>query len=69
MSITAVNLTDGIRVDQATHKGSVNDVIALVTGKKGSYVTQVFSRIRSNTSNLYQNVINSESMARAGKLQ
>ena len=31
MSITAVNLTDGmrIRVDQANQKGSVNDVIAL----------------------------------------
>lgn len=42
MSITAVNLTDGIRVDKATQK-SINDVIALVTGKKGSYAIQVFS--------------------------
>ncbi|KAL3158971.1 hypothetical protein ABBQ32_011369 [Trebouxia sp. C0010 RCD-2024] len=52
MSITAVNLTDGIRVDQATQKGSVNDVIALVTGKKGSYATQVLSRIKERNSEL-----------------
>ena len=33
MSITAVNLTDGIRVDQATQKGSIYDVISVVTPK------------------------------------
>ena len=48
MSITAANLTDGIRVDRATKKGSVNDVIAVITGKKGSYATQVFSRIKEH---------------------
>ena len=52
MSITAVNLTDGIRVDQATQKGSVNDVIALVTGKKGSYAIQAFSRIKQQNTGL-----------------
>lgn len=31
VSITAVNLTDGIRVDQATQKGSIYDVISVVT--------------------------------------
>ena len=43
---TATNLTNGIRVDQATQKGSVNKVIALVTGKKGSYAIQLFLRIK-----------------------
>ncbi len=52
MSLSAVNLTKGIRVDQATQKGSVNDVIALVTGKKGSYATQVFSRIKEQYTKL-----------------
>ena len=37
MSITAANLTDGIRVDQATQKGSVYDVIQVVTGGKPTY--------------------------------
>ena len=46
MSITAVNLTDGIRMDEVTQKGSVNDVIALITGKKGRCATQVLSRIK-----------------------
>lgn len=52
MSITAVNLADGIRVDQATQKGSINDVVALVTGKKGSYAIQVFSRIKGQNNGL-----------------
>ena len=34
MSITAVNLTDGIRVDQAIQKGSVNNIIAVVLSTK-----------------------------------
>lgn len=46
MTSIGATLTRGIRVDKATQKGSVNDVIALVTGKKGSYATQVFSRIK-----------------------
>ena len=54
MSITAANLTDGIRVDQATQKWSVNDVIAMVTGKKGSYAIQAFSRIKQQNTDLYQ---------------
>ena len=35
MSITAANLTDGTRVDQITQKGSIIDVIAVITRKKG----------------------------------
>ncbi len=46
MSIAAANLTDGIRVDQATQKGSVYDVIRLVTKKKGGDTIQTFSRIQ-----------------------
>ena len=52
MSITAANLTDGIRVDQPTQEGSVNDVIAMITGKKGSYAIQAFSRIKQQNTGL-----------------
>ena len=52
MSITTANLTDGIRVDQATQKGSVYDVVALVTGKKGSYAIQAFSRVQQQNTRL-----------------
>ena len=45
MSIIATNLTDGIRVDQATQKGSVYDVISVVTKSANTHVTQTFSRI------------------------
>ena len=45
MSITGANLTDGIRVDQATQKGSVYDVISVVTQKGNTHVTQTFSRV------------------------
>ena len=45
MKLAETSLT-GIRVDRATQKGSINDVIALVTGKKGSYAIQVFLRIK-----------------------
>ena len=45
MSITAVNLTDGIRVDRATQKGSVYDVIHLLCKKPGNYASQTFSRL------------------------
>ncbi|KAL3143130.1 hypothetical protein ABBQ38_003399 [Trebouxia sp. C0009 RCD-2024] len=47
MSITAAKLTDGIRVDRATQKGSVYDVIRLVTKKKGGDTVQTFSRIQN----------------------
>ena len=43
MSIAA-NLTDGIRVDQATQRGSVYDVIGLVTGNDHRYCAKIFSR-------------------------
>ena len=48
MSITAANLTDGIRVDQATQKGSVYDVVSVVTHKDNTHVTQTFSCITNN---------------------
>ena len=56
MSITAVNLTDGFRVDRATQRGSVIDVKALVTGKKGGYVTQVFWRFKGQYSKLINSI-------------
>jgi len=48
MTITAANLTNGIRVDQATQKGSVYDVVSVVTHKDNTHVTQTFSRITNN---------------------
>ena len=46
MSITAANLTDGIRVDQATQKGSLRDVIQTLTDRRdGSHLSQILSRI------------------------
>ncbi|KAL3144433.1 hypothetical protein ABBQ32_004178 [Trebouxia sp. C0010 RCD-2024] len=46
MSLTAANLTDGIRVDQATQKGSVYDVISVVTKACSAYAVRVLSRIQ-----------------------
>ena len=46
MSITAANLTDGIRVDQATQKGSVYDVTRVMTGNDHRYCARIFSRIQ-----------------------
>ena len=46
--LSAANLTDGIRVDQAAQKGSVYDVISLVTNKTNTHVTQTFSRITNS---------------------
>ena len=46
MSLTAANLTDGIRVDQATQKGSVYDVIHIVIDKPGNYASQAWARIQ-----------------------
>ncbi len=45
MSVTAANLTNGIRVDQATQKGSVYDVIHVVSGRPANYASQAFSRL------------------------
>ena len=45
MSIAPTNLTDGIRVDQATQKGSVYDVIIVVTRATSAYAVRVLSRI------------------------
>ena len=45
MSITAANLTDGIRVDQATQKGGVYDVIQLVTQGGPRYLAKVLARL------------------------
>ena len=45
MTITVAHLIDGIRVDQATQKGSVHDVICMVTGASPSYFVRVLSRI------------------------
>ena len=49
MSITAANLTDGIRVDQATQKGSVYDVIQAVTRANATYSTRILARIYDPT--------------------
>ena len=46
MSITAVNLTDGIRIDQATQKGSIYDVISVVTKATSAYAVRILSRIQ-----------------------
>ena len=45
MSIIAANLTDGIRVDRATQKGSVHDVVHLICQKPGNYASQTFLRL------------------------
>ena len=53
MNITAANLTDGIRVDKATQKGSVRDVIQTVTNRRdGSHLSQVLSRILKDNPSL-----------------
>ncbi len=44
MSVTAANLTDGIRVDQVTQQGSVYDVIGVVTDNDHRYCARIFSR-------------------------
>ncbi len=46
MSVTAANLIDDIRVDKATQKGSVYDVIHIVSGKQENYASQAFARIK-----------------------
>ena len=52
MSITAANLIDGIRVDRATQKGSVYDVVSVVTQKDNTHATQTFGRITRNNPEL-----------------
>ena len=54
MSITAANLTDGIRVDQATQKGSVYDVIHLVTQGDPRYSARVLARLNEHHPDLHQ---------------
>ena len=46
MSIIAANLTDGIRVDRATQKGSIYDVISVVTKATSAYAVRILSRIQ-----------------------
>ncbi|DBA82206.1 hypothetical protein WJX77_006483 [Trebouxia sp. C0004] len=53
MSITAANLIDGIRVDQASQKGSVNDVIALVLSTKTRNAWQTMRRLASDNPDLH----------------
>ena len=69
MSITAVHLTDGIRVNRATQKGSIYDVISVVTPKDNTHGTQTLARISRNKPELNPKCVNSESMARAGELR
>jgi len=46
MSVTAANLIIGIRVDTASQRGSIRDVIQMVTKRRdGSHLSQVLSRI------------------------
>jgi len=45
MSVTAANLIDDIRVDKATQKGSVHDVIKLVSKRTSKHTTQSFARL------------------------
>ncbi|KAL3153157.1 hypothetical protein ABBQ38_011910 [Trebouxia sp. C0009 RCD-2024] len=45
MSITAVNPTDGIRVDRATQKGSVYDVVQMVLKNGSRHTTTTFTRL------------------------
>ena len=55
MSITVANLTAGIRVDQATQKGSVYDVhvIQLVTQGNPTYSARVLVRLGEHHPNLH----------------
>ena len=53
MSVAAVNLTDGIMVDQATQKGSVYDVIHVVTDGNPAYSARVLSRIQTQNPELH----------------
>lgn len=54
MSVTAADLTDGIRVDQGTQKGSVNDVIALVLSTKSSQnAWQTLRRLKLDNPDLH----------------
>ena len=53
MSITAASLTDGIKVDQVTQKGSVNDVIALVLSTKTRNAWQTMRRLAIDNPDLH----------------
>ena len=45
MKLAETSLTRGIRVDKATQKGSVNDVVRCICGKTGDHPSQTLSRI------------------------
>ena len=45
MSIAAADLTQGIRVYQATQQGSVYDVVHVICHKPGNYASQSFARL------------------------
>ena len=53
MNITAVNFTDGIRVNQATQKGSIYDVIQLVTQGNPKYSARVLARLNVDHPDLH----------------
>ncbi|DBB04570.1 TPA: hypothetical protein ACH3X1_012650 [Trebouxia sp. C0004] len=53
MSITAVILTDGIRVDRGTQKGSIYDVIQLVTQGDPRYSARVLARLNEHHPDLH----------------
>ena len=53
MSLQLANLTDGIRVDQATQKGSVYDVIQLVLSCTSRNTFQTFNRLLSQFPQLH----------------
>ncbi len=56
MSVTAANLIDDIRVDKATQKGSVHDVIKLVSKRTSKHTTQSLLDLWHNTQRSTQNV-------------
>jgi len=56
MSVTAANLIDDIRVDKATQKGSVHDVIKLVSKEPLSIPHKVLLDLWHNTQRSTQNV-------------
>ena len=66
MSVTATDLTNGIRVDQATQKGAMCDVGHLTCQKPGNYASQNFLRLESNR---HQKGVNRESTTKVEKPQ
>lgn len=54
---SGLTLSKGIKVDQATQKGSVYDVIRFVTKKKGCHAVQTFSRIQKHHNEFITKVV------------